>query len=345
MKEGSDYGEFVCKPDAAGGLMLARQHNEEILQLTAGDREELLTYLVEHYFLTTEIESWYQARRKKAESGVHESFLKKHHSLPGMEEEVTYAAHPKESRYHGLRLVFSVLFYCAAGGALLLYNEAVLDYLPELLLLGVAGLGLFFLLRHLVTGYFLGLVKGNSVRIGARQLPELYQIVEKQSKALQLAEVPHTYLVHGSFNAFVFKFMRSKVLVLQSEVVETLLNGQEDVLAFVIGHELGHIKQKHLNSKWWLAPAYLVPLLSKAYSRGCEFTCDRIGYHFSPEGAVKGILILTVGSELYSRIDAECYTTDFKEDKSSWSWISEKFQAHPRLGKRLCEIKHYNQYK
>ncbi len=52
---------------------------------------------------------------------------------------------------------------------------------------------------------------------------------------------------------------------------------------------------------------------------------------------------------LISHIDStnhsDLYCYSFKNDKSTWSWISEKFQTHPRLGKRLCEIKHYNQYK
>lgn len=345
VKEGTNYGDFAGRLDAAGGLIISRQDNTASLLLTASEREELLTYLVEHYFLTTEIESWYQARRKRSELNTHEGFLKKHHKLPGAEQEFVYAAHPKESRYYRLMLAFSILCYCALGAALIISLESSLDVVLYMAAIVAGVIAFFLLLRHFVQGYFLGLVKGNSVRISQQQLPELYQLVEKQSQALKLPEVPQTYLVRGDFNAYVFKFLRSKVLVLQSDVVETLLNGQEDVLAFVIGHELGHIRQKHLNYKWWLAPAAFVPFLGKAYARACEFTCDRIGYHFAPEGAVKGILILTVGKELYSRIDAACFANDFKRDKSTWSWLCEKFQTHPRLGKRLCEIKYYNQFK
>ncbi len=50
-------------------------------------------------------------------------------------------------------------------------------------------------------------------------------------------------------------------------------------MRFVIGHELGHHVAGHLNTIPFLLrlPAYVVPFLGAAYSRGRELTCDRIG--------------------------------------------------------------------
>ncbi len=154
--------------------------------------------------------------------------------------------------------------------------------------------------------------------------------------------MPEIFITGGRFNAFVMRFARANYLMLYSEVIETSLKGDFAILIFVIGHELGHIKRKHLTKDLWLFPSNLVPFLKQAYSRGCEYTCDRIGYHFSNRGAVEGILILAIGKEIYSKISIDQFITDSKNEQGFWVWFSEIFLTHPHLAKRIKGIEDYH---
>ncbi|MCX2746195.1 M48 family metallopeptidase, partial [Mangrovivirga sp. M17] len=156
-----------------------------------------------------------------------------------------------------------------------------------------------------------------------------------------LKEIPDIYICHGSFNAFVTKFARKKYLMLYSEVIETALMGDTEVLKFVIGHELGHLKRQHLNKEVWLTPSLLIPFLKQAHSRGCEYTCDRIGHYFSTQGSFEGILILATGKEIFSKINIQRYIDDAHAENGFWVWFSEKFLSHPHIYKRLSAIKNY----
>jgi hypothetical protein len=59
--------------------------------------------------------------------------------------------------------------------------------------------------------------------------------------------VPEAYLLQmgGMLNAFATRFLGRDFLVLYSDVVDGLADNP-DALNFYIGHEIGHIKRKHL---------------------------------------------------------------------------------------------------
>ena len=65
-------------------------------------------------------------------------------------------------------------------------------------------------------------------------------------------------------------------------------------LDFVIGHEIGHVVLGHLKWRMWLAPGWLTPLLGPAYSRACEYSCDRCGLAVAGdyEAAARGLAVL-----------------------------------------------------
>jgi Zn-dependent protease with chaperone function len=75
--------------------------------------------------------------------------------------------------------------------------------------------------------------------------------------------------------------------------------------------------------------------LNRAYSRACEYSCDWIGAQLSPVGASKGLLILASGTELFKKINVNCYLIDSKEDRGFSTWLHDIFSTHPSLSKRV----------
>jgi len=104
---------------------------------------------------------------------------------------------------------------------------------------------------------------------------------------------------------FATKFLGRSFVVIYSDVLELAYEKGEQELAFVVCHELAHIKRKHLTWRLFLYPAMLVPFLGSAYSRACEYTCDRFGAHFVPNGAERGLLVLAAGKQLYRTVNVQ----------------------------------------
>ncbi|MEW9123955.1 MAG: M48 family metallopeptidase, partial [Thermotaleaceae bacterium] len=113
----------------------------------------------------------------------------------------------------------------------------------------------------------------------------------------------------------------------------------EDAVAFVICHELAHIKRKHLSYRWLIFPSTIVPFLGAAYSRACEYTCDRIGAYYVPQGAIQGLLVLATGKKLYRNVNIYAIEQQVEEEGGFWVWLYELMSTHPNLLKRIKVLK------
>jgi len=315
----------------------------EELEVTEKQKVEFLKYLTDNYFKTAEVDEIMAERIRQSDVDKNHKFIEpKNQSFIDERSLYKVRPHPKETTYFNIRLVISLIFYAIIAG-LIVYGIVsdmsmlfgVLAMVPIVLVLA--------LMFKFVQGIFVGQIRGNSIRVTKEQFPEIYEIIEEQARKINVA-IPEIYIMSGEFNAFVTKISRSHILLIYSEIVETALRGNYDVLKYVIAHELCHIKQKHLSKRTYLLPSKIIPFLSLAHSRGCEYTCDRAGYDFSPKGSIEGVLMLTTGKEIYSKFNVELHIKNAVENEGFWTWFSEKFMTHPHLYKRLVEIKAYSKY-
>ena len=66
--------------------------------------------------------------------------------------------------------------------------------------------------------------------------------------------------------------------MLLSDMVDAY-SARPSAVNFYIGHELGHIRQRHRRWAPWLWPASMLPLVGAAYARAREYSCDLHGAH------------------------------------------------------------------
>ena len=97
------------------------------------------------------------------------------------------------------------------------------------------------------------------------------------------------------------------------------------------------LKEKHVQKSMYLFPANLIPFLSQAYSRACEYTCDAISSYLCPSGSVKGLLLLAAGKHLYNNVDVYEFINNSNNEGGFWTWFAEVLQTHPHLYRRLEE--------
>jgi Zn-dependent protease with chaperone function len=199
-------------------------------------------------------------------------------------------------------------------------------------------LGLLFFVMHLA---FVAHVRGNGVRLGPSQFPEVHAAVEELARRIGLKKAPEAYLMQGGgmLNAFATRFVGSDMIVLYSDLIEAC---GDDVAArdMIIAHELGHLSCGHVRWNLALAPAMLVPFLFSALSRAREYTCDRYGRAGagSAEGAVLGLTILAAGGRLGRRVDRQVLMAQHSTLNTGWMTLGEWLSTHPPLVKRIAQV-------
>jgi Zn-dependent protease with chaperone function len=244
------------------------------------------------------------------------------HQLVNTRERVLYA----------MMVVISLLVY---GGliALALSNPRAG---ASILIYGIvfAMVGLF---AH---GLALGRVRGNAVRVSERKFPQLHRLAAAHARRLGLKRVPDMYVMEsgGLLNAFATRFLGRDFVILYSDVLALALEQGEAAVSFILGHELAHVWRGHLKHRWLTTPGRLFPYLGAAYSRACEYTCDRIGAFCQPDGAITGLLVLAAGKQLHAHVDVKEYAAQAETDQGFWVRRAEVISSHPRLPKRIAAL-------
>lgn len=251
---------------------------------------------------------------------------------------VQYKVNPKEGLYYGLRVVISLFVYFIIG----FYIWQQFTYTQSSILLTQLIISIFVLifLSIVIKGSMVGLIKANSVKINKDQFSDIYKVAEVYSEKLGLNRVPDIYLLQsgGVLNAFATKLFFRNYIVLYSEILEEYFENNKETVEFIIAHELGHVKRRHIRKELLVLPSIIIPLLNQAYYRACEYTCDSIGKALNPKGAINGILTLAGGKKLYRKINSYEFINQRVNDRSFWRWIVEKCSTHPNLYKRLDKV-------
>lgn len=190
---------------------------------------------------------------------------------------------------------------------------------------------------------FLAHVRGNGVRLSERQHPELYARIRSASARLGLPRTPEVFLLQGGglLNAFATRLFSRRFVILLSDLVDQCADPRQ--LDFVVGHELAHHAAGHLAWNAFLGPFRLVPLLGPAYSRACEYTCDRAGAAVAgdTEQAMRGLVVLAAGGRLAAATDLDAFMAQAEEAGTFWMAVYELSASHPFLCKRVLALKEW----
>lgn len=232
----------------------------------------------------------------------------------------------RETIYFVLSIIFSIFIYIIAA-------------------ISIIGIGIALSLLAIVlyaNMIMLGSIRGNGIRINQNQFPDVYERVVVLSQEMGLKRVPDVFIVQseGALNAFATRFLGRDMVVIYSELFELARQGGAAELDFIIAHELAHIKRRHVWKNLLLLPATCIPFLSQAYSRSCEYTCDREAAFYTQNGiaAKRALTILGAGKDLYDEVNESAYLEQIKSESNVPVWLSEVLSSHPRLPKRIQSV-------
>ncbi|HWE60137.1 MAG TPA: M48 family metallopeptidase [Chloroflexota bacterium] len=199
----------------------------------------------------------------------------------------------------------------------------------------------------------------DSVQVSPRQFPELYAVLNECAERLS---IPIPRLLIGpdkggmGMNAFTFGTDDQCFIFVTSFLA---LQMAVDELRFVIGHECGHIHNRHVTfltlaymlhyrlfTKFWLDPIkYKFPMLATkipldTWQRRAEVTADRAGAICAGdvEAGARALIKLRLGfSSLAEQVDVDAYLRqgDALRERTFAERGQEMTYAHPLIVKRI----------
>lgn len=235
--------------------------------------------------------------------------------------------YPRERSLSLITLVLALL----AWAALIVGTVGV-----ALIFIGFGALGYLFVHSALIAR-----VKGNGVELSAEQFPDLHAQFMACCERLLIAPIPQAYILNGNgiLNAFATKFLRDRYIVLTSDIVDAV-QGNEQALRFYIGHELGHLRMRHIGRSVIRWPILWLPLLGPAYSRARESTCDRHGHACSGShhDSTLALGVLAAGRKRWKDLDVATYVGQCSHSHGFWMSFHELISGYPWLTKRAARV-------
>ena len=181
-------------------------------------------------------------------------------------------------------------------------------------------------------------IRGSAVRLSRLQAPDIYAVKEDFARRLGLTREPEIYVMSGNgvLNAFAASTIGYDFVVIHSELFSNTYEKNKDALAFIIGHELGHLRLGHTRLWYQLSTAYVdrVPLLGGFLSRAREYSCDRHGAYLAPQGE-EGLVLLAAGRYFYKQVDIEELLAQARHFRGFWPVVALLPRSHPFSVRRI----------
>lgn len=198
-----------------------------------------------------------------------------------------------------------------------------------------------FLLYLFAQSALIAHIKGNGVELSETQFPDLHAHFVACCERLKIPERPKAYVIagNGTLNAFATRFLGLQYVVLMSDVIDAMDRHGEGV-RFYMGHELGHLRLRHLSGHLFRWPVLWLPLLGAAYSRAKESSCDRHGLACcsSPESAAHALAALSAGAKRWAKLDPASYLRQSAGTNGFWMSFHELVAGYPWLTKRFARV-------
>ena len=193
--------------------------------------------------------------------------------------------------------------------------------------------------------YLVAYLKGNGICVSEIQFKDIFEIYCDLANQLELKKIPPLFILQqgGLLNAFAIRLSGKNYIAIYSDVF-SIYKSDIEAVKFVLAHELAHIKRKHNQKRFWTFPSSIIPFLTPAYSRACEYTCDNIGGSFISDetGKLHGLLLLAGGKDIYKEININNYIETAKENRSLVVNFINLFISHPYLPKRIENLQRNN---
>ncbi|MBO0852750.1 MAG: M48 family metallopeptidase [Nocardia sp.] len=184
----------------------------------------------------------------------------------------------------------------------------------------------------------------NAVKMSPTQFPEGYRMVVEAAGRFGMAKVPDAYVVlgNGQINAFASGHGFRRFVAIHSDLFEVGGAARDpDALAFIIGHEVGHIAAGHVSywRQFGMTLGNVIPLLGNSLSRAQEYTADNHGFCFRSGGAPGAMQVLAAGKYLNALVGVDELADRAPQEKGFFIWVVNAMSSHPVMTWRTWALR------
>ena len=200
------------------------------------------------------------------------------------------------------------------------------------------------ILLYVLRGQNYATQRVNGIRMTPTQFPEGYALVAEAAARLGMKTAPDAYVVlgNGQINAFASGHGFRRFVVVYSDLFEVGGEArQPDALAFIIGHEVGHIAAGH--ASYWrqlgMFASNYIPVVGSSLSRSMEYTADNHGFCVRPQGAPGVMGVLGAGKYLVGRVGFDELADRSVTERGFFVWLVNILASHPVLTWRAAALR------
>jgi hypothetical protein len=181
-------------------------------------------------------------------------------------------------------------------------------------------------------------VRGNALRPGPRQLPEIQASFERMCAELGMSPVPELYfgedLIDGYSGAYTA--WKCAFVVLGAKFIDSNLEATRDVYEFYLGREIGRLRLGH--AQWWdeLLLVYVarMPYVRNPLLHVRTYSHDRYALFLAP-GSIRGLVVQASGRLMLKRVNVEAYLDEARTLGGFWTRLADLMRARPRVATRV----------
>lgn len=181
-------------------------------------------------------------------------------------------------------------------------------------------------------------IRGNSIRLSSDQFGAVYGLLESHCKKLGMASIPEFYLTNSAIPgpAMAFSSYKRDYIVLSQSIVDGNLQSSSDVMAFILGRELGRIRLGYTRLWTEILLTYVlrIPYLNVPITKVRTYSCDRYGAFLAPNG-VRGLIVAASGRRLLQNVNVEDYIKQAAARDDFWSRLASDLTPKPPILYRL----------
>lgn len=200
------------------------------------------------------------------------------------------------------------------------------------------------LILWLQRGMLFASLRTSGVKITPTQFPDAHRMVTEAAARFGMTTVPDAYVVlgNGAINAFASGHGFRRFVAVNSDLFEIGGAARDpDALAFIIGHEVGHIAAGHVSYWRWLG-MYTVPylpILGGSLQRAQEYTADNHGYCYRHQGASGAMRTLAGGKYLNALVGYDEMADRAPVERGFFVWLYNGLVSHPVLTWRMWALR------
>lgn len=208
---------------------------------------------------------------------------------------------------------------------------------------------LFFVMVACTMGKEYGRLHADGVKLDVKQYPQVYALFTEMAGKLGIQTIPDIFLINGNgvMNAFATCVPGYRNFVaIYSDIFDVCIEKNDmETLAFILGHELGHIRLGHSNVwyNFFNVPTriwFFNVILGLPLTRAQEYGADKVGQLLSSDKRGKSLTILAAGRRNYATMDFEEYVKTQVESRHFFTIFHNFFQNHPVITWRIKALIH-----